>query len=124
MLRNKNKELCLNFIFWITLLFHIEGPLWLPEEDKTSNNDKPLTSDQTKTSKLTVVDVEQKLTETPASSIIVASAGDVVVQPKWVRPPRPPKKFVKYEVIGTNNVAVPSHLFKVIHNIHVVTGYP
>jgi len=95
-------------------VYIISGPLWLPEEDKTSNNDKPLTSDQTKTSKLTVVDVEQKLTETPASSIIGASAGDVVVQPKWVRPPRPPKKFVKYEVIGTNNVAVPSHLFKVI----------
>ena len=35
------------------------------------------------------------------------------VQPRNDRPPRRPKKFVKYEVIGENNVAVPTHLFKV-----------
>ena len=29
------------------------------------------------------------------------------------RRPKPPKKMIKYEVIGNNNVAVPTHLFKV-----------
>ena len=30
------------------------------------------------------------------------------------------KKYIKYEVIGIHNVAVPTHLFKVIHIIHQV----
>ena len=34
-------------------------------------------------------------------------------RPSRVRPPRPAKKLVKYPVIGRNNVAVPTHLYKV-----------
>jgi hypothetical protein len=34
-------------------------------------------------------------------------------RPSKVRPPRPRKKLVKYQVIGRNNVAVPTHLYKV-----------
>jgi hypothetical protein len=34
-------------------------------------------------------------------------------RPSKVRPPRPRKKLVKYPVIGRNNVAVPTHLYKV-----------
>jgi hypothetical protein len=38
---------------------------------------------------------------------------DEVFRPSKVRPPRPRKKLVKYPVIGRNNVAVPTHLYKV-----------
>ena len=39
--------------------------------------------------------------------------GKEVDTKKANRRPKPPKRFVKYEVIGNNNVAVPTHLFKV-----------
>ena len=50
---------------------------------------------------------------TEATTETLPEAVPPVKTPPNNRPPRRPKKFVKYEVIGENNVAVPTHLFKV-----------
>lgn len=48
--------------------------------------------------------------ETPETS---PSSPPKVEEKKKTGRVRPPKKYVQYEVIGRNNVAVPTHLFKV-----------
>jgi len=76
----------------------VSGPLWLPEEVRQE---------------------EKAVSEAVVPKAMVMNAGDVIIEsePKKiskVRPPRPPQKKVTYPVVGPNNVAVPTHLYKVV----------
>jgi hypothetical protein len=51
--------------------------------------------------------------EVVAEDEIVDGGGDTIKKRK-VKPPRPPPKTVSYPVLGPNNVAVPTHLYKVV----------
>jgi len=65
----------------------VSGPLWLPKENVDTND---------------VADDE-----------FSDGDGDNIKKSK-VKPPRPPPKTVSYPVLGPNNVAVPTHLYKVV----------
>ena len=58
-------------------------------------------------------DSGDKKTGNAESKEVVKTASDTPTKPDRKFRPKPPKKFVKYQVLGTNNVAVPTHLFKV-----------
>jgi len=66
----------------------VSGPLWLPQEKVEIKDD--------------VADNNE-----------IVDDGDIVKKRK-VKPPRPPPKTVSYPVLGPNNVAVPTHLYKVV----------
>ena len=75
---------------WIT-----SGPLWLPKEVVTEDN-------------VTVKETVVKETE--------EENGDkkqTTEKKNKVRPPRPRIKKMSYKVIGSNEVSVPTHLYKV-----------
>jgi len=71
----------------------VSGPLWLPNQEDIKKND---------------ASNNEKVT---------SGAGDVndskVKDKRGVKPPRP-VKTVSYPVLGPNNVAVPTHLYKVV----------
>jgi len=75
---------------WIT-----SGPLWLPKEVVTEDD----------------VTVKETVKET------VEETGDkkqTTEKKNKVRPPRPKIKKMSYKVIGSNEVSVPTHLYKVV----------
>ena len=88
----------------------ISGPQWLP--DTEDQGDKRISSISLESKSQPLINVNN-----PGNTEVTTENLPVVVPPIKTppnnRPPRRPKKFVKYEVIGDNNVAVPTHLFKV-----------
>jgi len=74
---------------WVT-----SGPLWLPE-------DPPKAEEGVVKEEKKEVKDEEKQSENEGKK-------------RKVRPPRPPTKRVTYPVIGKNEVAVPTHLYKVV----------
>eukprot|EP00092_Neocalanus_flemingeri_P035370 GFUD01038483.1.p1 GENE.GFUD01038483.1~~GFUD01038483.1.p1 ORF type:complete len:414 (+),score=155.40 GFUD01038483.1:69-1310(+) len=82
----------------------ISGPLWLPQE--------PVKEEATAT--VSVENAQEPVK--PVDNPIVTSSGETKVGEvtKKVRPPRPAPKMVSYPVLGPNNVAVPTHLYKVV----------
>lgn len=69
----------------------VSGPLWLPQEAAQTVGNEVTNSGDSK----------------------VGSEPEPI-KPRRVRPPRPTPKTVTYPVLGPNNVAVPTHLYKVI----------
>jgi len=123
-------------------VYIISGPLWLAQEEpvKIESSLSALTSaanslqDSTKDdSELTAAATaagnhsnnndnvsggllcqDDKTSGTSVTSMRNPNDGSGDRGRRFARTERPPKKFVKYEVIGNNHVAVPTHLFKVI----------
>jgi len=91
-------------------VYIISGPLWLPElesEDATCDATYlPIKWKNYKHSILKLDDVGNLVQS--ESEILQSSSGDTKKRPQH------PKKFVKYQVLGSNNVAVPTHLYKII----------
>jgi len=85
----------------------VSGPLWLPQDNKeiiaatAVDDSKP-------------VDDSLKTTVKSESGSKVESSESEHKQTRKVRPPRPSPKTVSYQVLGPNNVAVPTHLYKVV----------
>merc|ERR1719419_2130060 len=75
---------------WIT-----SGPLWLPTE--------PLKSEKS----------EENIKEIGESGKNGTNSNEKE-KIRRVRPPRPSPKLVSYQVIGPNEVSVPTHLYKVV----------
>jgi len=124
-------------------VYIISGPLWLPEQesitDQTSKSEqivKPEDSNVLKAAKETIIEKQLPLTnvnnqtlptvklsdssdknsgnDESKKKVAVKSASDTPPNPDRKFRPKPPKKFVKYQVLGNNNVAVPTHLFKIV----------
>jgi len=91
-------------------VFIISGPLWLPEleieDDNCDATYLPIKWKNYKQSTLKFDDVGNLVQS--ESEVLPPSSGQTRPQQ------RPPKKFVKYQVLGSNNVAVPTHLYKII----------
>ena len=80
------------------------GPLWLPALEDENEEDKNLPI-KWKNPPINLTNINSN------DAVILSEKGDSgTAKPKYKKPA---KKFVKYQVLGNNNVAVPTHLFKV-----------
>eukprot|EP00088_Acartia_fossae_P055333 TRINITY_DN641_c0_g1_i3.p1 TRINITY_DN641_c0_g1~~TRINITY_DN641_c0_g1_i3.p1 ORF type:complete len:441 (-),score=100.24 TRINITY_DN641_c0_g1_i3:69-1391(-) len=81
-------------------VYVISGPLWLPEMEENAENIQEAYSP-----------IRWKHQNDDISEKGDRSSNEKPKKGGW-KPP--PKKFVKYQVLGKSNVAVPTHLFKII----------
>lgn len=78
---------------WIT-----SGPLWLPIEEPSKEEENTTPSD--------------RVADKPSGD--ADNANTVTKKTRKVRPPRPAARQISYPVIGPNQVSVPTHLYKVV----------
>eukprot|EP00088_Acartia_fossae_P020022 TRINITY_DN21725_c0_g1_i1.p1 TRINITY_DN21725_c0_g1~~TRINITY_DN21725_c0_g1_i1.p1 ORF type:complete len:277 (+),score=24.33 TRINITY_DN21725_c0_g1_i1:126-833(+) len=97
----------------------VNPPILLEEAQACPTNQKSVTQMNMVSSNLSDTNNEKSAKEVQIGNTADKSANDhvssnVPSQTKTRKWKPPPKKVVKYPVIGANNVAVPTHLFKVI----------
>jgi len=86
-------------------VYIISGPLWLPALEDENEEDKNLPI-KWKNPPINLTNINSN------DAVILSEKGDSgTAKPKYKKPA---KKFVKYQVLGKNNVAVPTHLYKII----------
>jgi len=108
---NRLEIFCRNLTKQYQDVYIISGPLWLTNDYSPRQHSLPIL----KPNELPALGTQDiKFIEVSNKREGNTSSGDKVDTSRKDRQPRPPKKFVKYEVIGKNNVAVPTHLFKII----------
>ena len=105
-----NVHISCSRIFCFNYCSPVTGPLWLPETEDLE--DKSILSIVLESKSQPLINVNNPGNTEATTETLAEAVPPVKIQPNN-RPPRRPKKFVKYEVIGENNVAVPTHLFKV-----------
>lgn len=84
----------------------VSGPLWLPQEETKQG--------AAETGQNETVTQQPAINEVNNSGDIKVISETEAKKPRKVRPPRPIPKTVSYPVLGPNNVAVPTHLYKVV----------
>jgi len=87
----------------------VSGPLWLPQDKKEKVAEIKHVID----GEMIKVESESTMNKSEVGSKVETIVSESKPSRK-VRPPRPSPKTVSYQVLGPNNVAVPTHLYKVV----------